>query len=90
MDILAEILIDVFMELMMLIVPEEKIGKRHKVLAGLLAGVFSFLLIGIFFFGAYLVFESGNMIGLIPMVLAVAISIVQIVFGIVMYIKKNK
>ena len=89
MDILAEILIDIFMELMTLIVPEENISHRHKVIAGILSAVFALLVLGLFFFGAYLVFEAQNMIGIIPMVLAVAVSAVQITFGIVSYLKKK-
>ncbi len=90
MDIVVEILIDIFMELMTLIVPKENISRRHKVIAAVLSAVFAILVLGLFVFGAYLVFESKNMLGIIPMVLAVLVSAVQIGFGIALYVKKNK
>ena len=90
MDIVIEILIEVFMELMMLVVPKENIRKKHKIIAGLLAGVFALLVLGLFYFGYYLVFELNDLRGILPLAVSLIVASVQIVLGIIFYIKRNK
>ena len=90
MDIVIEILIEVFMELMMLVVPKENIRKKHKIIAGLLAGVFALLVLGLFYLGYYLIFELNDLRGILPLAVSIIIASVQIVLGIIFYIKRNK
>ena len=89
MDILIEIFLEIYMELMMLVVPEKNITKKHKVIATLLAIV---VLCGVFalaIWGVTLMVDNRNWWGLLPLGVAVAISVVQIVLGIVFYKKRH-
>lgn len=88
MDILIEILLEVYMELMLLIVPEKNLSKKHiliaKILAVLvLAGVFALVI-----WGVVLIADYGNMLGVIPITVAGVISLAQIIGGIILY-KRN-
>lgn len=88
MDILVEIILEVYMELMMLIVPEKNISKKHIVIAKVLAIAMIALVFGLVIWGCVLLIEKDSLLGVIPIAVAVAISAAQIVFGIVLY-KKN-
>ena len=90
MDILFEVLIEIFMELMLLLVPKERLTKKHRVIALISACIFSIAVLGIFFLGLVLIFECNDMIGFIPVVLAIAITAVQIGFGIRSYFKRKE
>lgn len=77
------------MELMLLIVPEKNITKKHKAIATLLAiavlcGVFALAI-----WGVVLLVDESNFLGLIPLGAAILISLVQIVFGFVLYKKRH-
>ena len=89
MDILIEILLEVYMELMLLIVPEKNITKKHIIIAKIIAicvliGLFALVLLGI-----YLIAEKNRLIGILPIAIAVIISVAQIVLGIVFYNKNH-
>ena len=89
MDILIEIFLEIYMELMMLVVPEKNITKKHKTIAMLLAIV---VLVGVFalaIWGIALIVDKQNFLGLLPLGFAVAISVMQIVLGIVFYKKRH-
>ena len=89
MDILLEIFLEIYMELMILIVPEKNITKVHKFIAKVIAIV---VLLGIFalvIYGAILWGDYGNMLGIIPITIAIIISVVQIAFGIILYKKHH-
>ena len=88
MDILIEILLEVYMELMLLIVPEKNVTKAHKIWAKIIAIVMLFGIIALFVWGILLLVEYNNLWGILPVVIASVISIFQIVLGIVFY-KKN-
>lgn len=87
MDIAIEILLELYMELMMLIVPEKYVGKGTKIAATVIAflviaGVFALAIWGV----AWIV--EGNLWGIAPLGGAIVVSLIQIVAGIVLY-KKN-
>ena len=88
MEILAEILLDVYGELMLLIVPEK--GTSKKII--LLSKIFAILVlmggIALVLWGIYLIADQDNLLGILPITLAVIISLAQIIAGIVLY-KKN-
>ena len=89
MDILIEIFLEIYMELMMLVVPEKNITEKHKTIATLLAIV---VLVGVFalaIWGIALIVDKQNFWGLLPLGFAVAISAMQIVLGIVFYKKRH-
>lgn len=85
MDIVIEILLEVYMELMMLIVPENKVTKKHKVIASILAflviaGVFALVI-----WGCALIIDHNNLLGILPIAIGVIISLAQIIAGILLY-----
>ena len=89
MDILIEILLEVYMELMLLIVPEKNITKKHIIIAKIIAicvliGLFALVLLGV-----YLIAEKNRLIGILPIAIAVIISVAQILLGIVFYNKNH-
>ncbi len=89
MDIVVEIFLEIYMELMMLIVPEKNLKKKHKVFAWILAFT---VLIGVFalvIWGLWLMIDKNNFLGLIPLAFATLISVLQIVAGIVLYNKRR-
>ncbi len=90
MDILIEILIEIYMELMMLIVPEEKRGKRHYRIATLVAIVCTLGVISLGVVGVVLIMEQGRALGIVFLVIAIVLSVAQIVAGIVLFIRRNK
>ena len=88
MDIVIEILLEIYMELMMLIVPEKYVGKKMKTVATVLAilmlvGVFALVIWGITWI------TEGNLWGIAPLGAAIVISLAQIVAGIVLYHKNH-
>ena len=89
MDILIEILLDVYMELMFLIVPEDKRRKKHRIIAMVVAIVMTFGLMALAFWGVCLIAEK-NMLGLIPLIVAIVLSLAQIVSGILLYNYRQK
>ena len=90
MDIAIEIFLEVYMELMLLLVPEEKRKKRHYVLASVVAILFSFGILALGFWGIYLLWEEKNMLGILPLTFAILCSIAQITAGIVLHVKKKR
>ena len=89
MEIIIEIIIELYGELMLLIVPEKKMSKKHIIIAKALA---IFVLAGIFalvLWGGYLIFDRGRMIGILPISIAAIISVVQITLGIILYNKHH-
>ena len=89
MDILVEILLEVYMELMILIVPEKNVTKAHRFFAKLFAIFMLLLIFALVIYGAILLTDYGNKLGIIPIVIAIIISIIQIVLGIIFYKKHH-
>ena len=88
MDIVIEILLEIYMELMMLIIPEKYVGKKMKLVATVLAilmvvGVFALAIWGIAWIA------EGNLWGIAPLGVAIVISLAQIVAGIILYNKNH-
>ena len=90
MDILFEFLIEIYMELMMLVVPEDKVTKkRYRVLAVIIALVGIAAVFVSFIYGVHLITDKDNLLGIIPIAAAVLISIAQIVAGFVVSSSKK-
>ena len=85
MDIVIEILLEIYMELMLLIVPEKRVTKGVKTLAKILAVLMLLVAFGLIIWGAILLFDYQNPWGWLPLIAAIAISVAQIVVGIVLY-----
>ena len=90
MDIVFEILIEIYMELMMLVVPEEnRTKKRYRVLAIIIALIGIAATIASLVYGLHLVIDKDNLLGIIPIAIAALLSLAQITAGIVIRISKK-
>ncbi len=90
MEILFEILIEIYMECMFLIVPEERRGRRHYVWTKVLAIVLTLGIMALGVWGGVMIFEEKNGLGWIPFSIAALLSILQITLGIVLHIRRYK
>ncbi len=91
MDIILEVIVEFYLELMMLIVPQEKLTLkkyRTKMLC-IACGVLSAVL-ALFVWGCILCVNYNNLLGLVPILAAIIISLVQIFAGVFLHTKKNK
>lgn len=89
MDIIIEISIEIYLELMLLIIPEKNLTKKYKIIAKVIALVMTFILLGLIIFGLILIIDNNNLLGIIPLAFGIIISLVQIVFGIILYKKHH-
>lgn len=90
MDIVIDILLEIYMELMMLIVPEEKRGKKHYRIATVIAVLCMLGIMALGVWGIVWIAEYDNMLGLIPLTFALLLSVAQIVLGVILFIKRNR
>lgn len=89
MELLAEILFEVYGELMFLIIPEKRMSKKYVILAKTVA-IFVFLsVVALALWGAILIADYHNPLGIVPIATAVLISLAQIVAGIVLFKKHH-
>lgn len=90
MELLFEILFEVYIELMMYIVPEEKASsKKYRALAIIIATISMLGNLALFIWGGILLFERHNFWGLAPIAIALIWSIAQIFLGFILDQKKN-
>ena len=89
MDIVIEIILEIYMELMGLIVPEKNATKGMKVLAVIIAIIGAFGLPILFFIGLNMFIEQTSPWGLLLMILAAILILAQIIVGIVLYKKHH-
>ena len=76
-----DIIFEFYLELMMQVVPEEKSVKRHQVL---IVAILSLgIILALAMFGLHLLLDKSNAFGWIPIGAAIALSVAQIVFGII-------
>lgn len=89
MDLLAEILLEVYAELMFLIVPEKRMDKKYVLISKIVAVCVFVGVIALAVWGAVLIADYGNLIGIVPIAIAVTVSLAQIIAGIVLYKKHH-
>ena len=89
MELLGEILFEVYGELMFLIIPEKRLDKKYVIITKIIAVLVFIGVIALAFWGAALVMDN-NRIGILPISIAVAISLLQIIGGILLYRKHHK
>lgn len=89
MEIIFEVIITLYLELMGLIVPEKKATKGMKVLAIMIAIVLALGLPLLFFEGSYLWLEKNMVLGIILMIVSAVLVLAQIIAGIVLYKKHH-
>ena len=89
MEIVVEILLEIYMELMLLVIPEKNVSKKHiwitKIVAILvLASIFALVI-----WGSVLIVDYNNLWGIVPIAIAVILSLAQIIAGIILYKKHH-
>ncbi len=90
MEIVFEILFEMFLELMMFIVPEENRGsKKYRAVAFTVSLAVLVAVLALIIWGCILISDYNNKRGAIPITVAVVISIFWIVLGIVMNAKRQ-
>ncbi len=89
MDIVIEIILEIYLELMTLIIPKDKTtSKKYRILAILFAVIVLICVVVLFFWGLFLL-DDNNYLGIVPIVFSIIISLIQIIAGIVLYFKKE-
>ena len=89
MDIIFEIFLEIYGELMMLIIPESKWTKKKGAVA--IVAVLNFIgVLALFLWGVVLLNDNGDVLGWIPIFFAVVLSAIQIGMGIYRYIRIKK
>ncbi len=88
MDLLAEIVFEVYGELMFLIIPEKNRSKKHIWISKIIAVVVFLSVMALAFWGIVLITDHNNLWGIAPIAVAGVLSLVQIIAGIVLF-KKN-
>ena len=89
MELLAEILFEVYSELMFLIIPEKRMNKKYVILTKIIAVLVFIGVIALVLWGAILIADYNNLIGIVPISIAVVISLAQIIAGIVLFKKHH-
>ena len=89
MELLAEILFEVYGELMFLIVPEKRMNKKYVMLTKVVAVLVFLGVIALALWGVVLISEYNDLLGILPISIAVLISLAQIVAGIVLFKKHH-
>ena len=89
MELLAEILFEVYGELMFLIIPQKKMSKKYVIIAKAIAILVFIGVIALVLWGVILISDYNNLIGIVPISIAVVISLAQIIAGIVLFKKHH-
>lgn len=91
MELLYEILFEVYLELMFIIAPEEETtSKAYRYIAIAVASVVLIGVLALFVWGGVLVAERHDSRGWIPIAVASVVSVAQIVVGVVLFDRKSK
>lgn len=89
MDIVVEILLEIYMELMFLIVPEKNASKKYIWIAKITAVVVVLGILALMIWGGVLLADYNNLWGIVPIAIAVILSLIQIVAGIILFKKHH-
>ena len=89
MELLAEILFEVYGELMFLVIPEKKMSKKYVMIAKVIAILVFVGVIALAIWGIVLISEYNDLIGILPISIAVLISLAQIIAGVVLFKKHH-
>ena len=89
MELLAEILFEVYGELMFLIIPEKRTSNTYRIIAKTIAILVFMGVLALVWWGAILVADDHNLLWIVPIAIAVLISLAQIVAGVVLFKKHH-
>lgn len=89
MELLAEILFEVYGELMFLIIPDKRLNKKYVIVTKIIAVLVFIGVLSLAIWGVVLISEYNNLAGIVPISIAAVISLLQIVAGIVLFKKHH-
>lgn len=89
MDIVIEILLGIYMELMLLVIPEKNASKKHIWIAKIMAILVVLGIFALVIWGGVLIADYHNMWGVVPIAIAVVLSFAQIIAGILLFKKHH-
>ena len=89
MDIVVEILLEIYMKLMFLVIPEKNSSKKHIRMAKIVAILVVFSIFALVIWGSVLIADHNNLWGIAPISVAVILSLAQIIAGIILFKKHH-
>ena len=91
MELIFEIVFEIYVELMMYIVPEETASsKKYRMITILIATLVLLGVFALFIWGCILIIDYDNKLGLVLILISVIISIIQIIAGVILHNKHSK
>ena len=90
MDILFELLIDVYLDLALIFVPKEKLKKWQVITLKTLCVLFYFVIVAVVAIGIWLIDSGKKSLGATIIAIITAVVLAQVVLFVVILIKKNK
>ena len=84
-----EILLEIYMELMLLVIPEKNASKKHIWLAKILAILAVAGILALFVWGVVLIADHNDLRGIIPIVVAAVLSLAQMIAGVLLFKKHH-
>ena len=90
MDFLIEIFLELYMELMLLVIPKNRRGRKRRIIAAVLAITSLCGIIALAAWGIVWIVDENNPWGYLPLLLAILLSVLQIALGIRLYTQRNK
>jgi len=89
MDFLFDLIFEIYIELMMLAVPEEKsTSKKYRIIAIIIASLSLCGILALAVWGLVLIIDKTNALGWIPLSFAILLSLAQIIAGIILRNRK--
>ena len=88
-DIVVAIVLEIYMELMFLIVPEKNASKKHIWIAKITAVLVVLGIFALVIWGGVLIADYNNLWGIVPIVIAIVLSLLQIIAGIILFKKHH-
>ena len=88
MELLTEILFEVYGELMFIIVPNKRMNKKYVLITKIISILVFIGVIALILWGTILISNYNNLIGILPISIAIIISLIQIIAGIIL-LKKH-
>jgi DMSO/TMAO reductase YedYZ heme-binding membrane subunit len=85
----VDLFIEVYFEVMLLFIPEEKLKGKNKKLAKVVGVAVILFIFILFFFGIYLLIDLKNRLGIIAIASSLILFIAHIVIGIIFYFRKK-
>ena len=90
-ELIGDIIFDAWFEFLAWIVPTNKFGKFTRILIKTIVGIFTFGIFVIIVLGIFMIFSGELEIGLFTILIAIVLSIPQIIVGIIVrVVMKNK